>query len=403
MRPEELEDRLVDSEAFVDGIEDAFVIHADQVPMWLRLGSQKQLYAEDEVRHKKAHLSRVQNLSELGQQAMRRNTLDGMAQTRQSGKGEADRFRVTLECAQVVSNVFKPSEAPTVRHARPVLVVPGAHARLSNISPEGLFIEDDVFAVKGKQKVRKAQTSAGNLMLSWRKLRDGGDEEMKQFFKEIEVMQQPAAFCDGVIIAWIAEMRKKEGYDKLISVRDMFAGGLGSSCKRMSATCGQLLTYIAGKMTPVMQVTDTAVAFELKRKVEAVKAEVRREKRGRNEDAFCADLKAETRCDAADLMRILGRSWASLKAHDEVDEPDRLLKAMGSAGWLSNRADPARKVLVRCDQEDWMRGRENELREHTHRHPNIWWEERYTWLDEGVSLGSQISRVVAATSKALST
>ena len=49
MRPEELEERLVDPEAFVDGIEDAFVIHADQVPMWLRLGSQKQLYGNADI------------------------------------------------------------------------------------------------------------------------------------------------------------------------------------------------------------------------------------------------------------------------------------------------------------------------------------------------------------------
>ena len=382
MRPEELQERVVDPEAFVDGIEDAFVIHADQVPMWLRLGTQKQLYRASEVKTKKTHLSRVPHLSEPGQQAVRTTADAGMAQTRQSGKGEGDRFRVTLECAQVVSNVFKPSEAPSVRHARPVLVVPGAHGRLSNISPEGLFIEDDVFNVKGKQKLRKANTSAGILMLPWRKLRDNGDPEMKRFFEEIEVMQQPAAFCDGVIIAWIAEMRKKEGYDKVISVRDMFAGGLSGSCRRMSALCGQLLTFIAGKMTPVMQVTDTAVAFSLKKRIEAVKGEVRREKRGRNLEAISIDEAGAT-CDAGDLMRILGRSWELLKANDEVDEPDRLLKAMRSAGWLSYRADPATKSLIRCDNEDWMRGREDELPERTHRHPAIWWEGRYKWLDEG--------------------
>ena len=381
MRPEELQERVVDPQAFVDGIEDTFVIHADQVPMWLRMGAQKQLYGNDELRLKKSQVVAVPHLSEPGQQAMRIDESDGMAQTRQSGKGEGDRFRVTVECAQVVSNVFKPTEKPEVRHARPVLVVPGSHARLSNLSPEGLFIEDEIYMVKGKQKVRKANTSAGNLMLSWRKLRDEGDEEMKLFFNQIEVMQQPSAFCDGVIIAWIAEMRKKEGYDQLISVRDMFAGGLGASCKRMSAACGQLLTFIGGKMTPVMQVTDTAVAFSLKKHVEAVKAEVRREKRGLDEDAIWGDRK-DTTCDSADLMRILGRSWARLKAADEIDEPDRLLKAMRSAGWLSYRADPARKALVRCDEEDWMKGREDELPERTHRHPNIWWEERYKWLDE---------------------
>ena len=62
-----------------------------------------------------------------------------------------------------------------------------------------------------------------------------------------------------------------------------------------------------------------------------------------------------------------------MKETDEVHEPGRLLKARRSAGWLSYRADPARTVLVSCDQEDWMKGREDELLEHTHRHPNIWW------------------------------
>ena len=75
----------------------------------------------------------------------------------------------------------------------------------------------------------------------------------------------------GVIIAWIAEMRKKEGYDKLISVRDMFAGGLSQSCRRMSFLTGQLLAFIAGKMTPVLQLTDVAVAFLFKKFLEALK------------------------------------------------------------------------------------------------------------------------------------
>ena len=60
------------------------------------------------------------------------------------------------------------------------------------------------------------------------------------------MVHQPAAFCGG-----IAEMRKKEGYD----TRDMFAGGLIQSCKRMSVICEQLLGFIAGKMTPLMQLT----------------------------------------------------------------------------------------------------------------------------------------------------
>ena len=47
---------------------------------------------------------------------------------------------------------------------------------------------------------------------------------------------------------------------------------MSASCKRMSVVCDHLLTFIAGKMTPVMQITDVAVAFNLKKAIEASKA-----------------------------------------------------------------------------------------------------------------------------------
>ena len=111
----------------------------------------RQLYGNAEIRPKrKRHEIVVPHLSEAGQQVINCEDDDGMAQVRQSGKGEGDRFRVTLELSQVVSNVFKPSEKPEVRHGRPVLVVPGAHGRLSNIDEHGLFIEDEVSLLKGE-------------------------------------------------------------------------------------------------------------------------------------------------------------------------------------------------------------------------------------------------------------
>ena len=144
------------------------MIYADQVPVWLRIGSQRQLYGNLEVkRQKKRHEPSEPHLSEPGAQVVEVRDEDGMAQMRQAARGEGDRYRATLELAQVVRNVFKPGEKPEVRHARPVLVVNGAHARLSNIDENGRFVEDEVFLVKNKQKVRKAKMSAGNLMLSW--------------------------------------------------------------------------------------------------------------------------------------------------------------------------------------------------------------------------------------------
>ena len=170
----------------------------------------------------------------------------------------------------------------------------------------------------------------------------------------------------GWLAGWLAGW-----VGKAISVRLMLAGGLSQSCKRMSIVTEPLLTFIAGKMTPAMQLTDVAVAFLLKKIIEACKAELRRQKRGNKDFEAVAfeDNPKETKSGAEDLMRILGRSWKRMREQDEDEQPERLLKAAMMCGWLSYRADPARKVLIRRDEEGWMQGRAEELKEESQRHP----------------------------------
>ena len=270
----------MDCEAWLAALEDTVVCHCDQVPMWLSIGALKQLYGVSEVRKKNAHQERRARAGdEVGGQVMVHTAEDGMTQMRQVAPSEADRFRVTLELSQIVRNVFKLGAPIEVTHGVPVLVVPGAHCMLSNISEAGTFIKDEAFEVKGKQVVRKVGSSAGRLMASWRQLRNHGSQESKSFLREVDVMQQPGAFADGVICNWTAEMRAHREASQMVVVRDMFAGGLSQSTKRISILSSQLRCYISGKMTPVLQVTDVGVVGVLKKKCEAVKQEVRREKR----------------------------------------------------------------------------------------------------------------------------
>ena len=65
--------------------------------------------------------------------------------------------------------------------------------------------------------------------------------------------------------------------------------------------------------------------------------------------------------------------------HDEIEEPERLLKPARMCGWMSYRANPQRKCLIKCDDEDLMQGRYDDLPEMTQRHPQAWWTERYKW------------------------
>ena len=84
--------------------------------------------------------------------------------------------------------------------------------------------------------------------------------------------------------------------------------------------------------------------------------------------------------DIGNMLNILGRTFWRLKRRDEEDEPERLLKNARSCGYLSYRADPQTKRLVRCDEEWWMQGREHELPDFSNRHPAAWWQKQYKWV-----------------------
>ena len=142
MRPKFLENQVVKPQEFVEGIEDLVVCHCDQVPVWLRIGALRQLYTSSEVRSKRASFDAVgPRMHEPGGQVMTSHEPDGMSQMRQGAHGEADRFRVTLELSQTVSNVFKPSEAPVVRHGRlvPMLAFPTSMRLVSSLRMRSLM------------------------------------------------------------------------------------------------------------------------------------------------------------------------------------------------------------------------------------------------------------------------
>ena len=154
MRPEEfLKGQLVDIEAWLREIAETVICHCDQVPMWLRVGSLRHLYAAHEVRRRKAAAEAGAPVgNEPGEQLVECFEEDGMTQMRQAASSESDRFRVTLELSQTVRSVYKPDTPFEVSHGVPVLIVPGVHARLSNISEEGAFVEDEVFEVKKSRR-----------------------------------------------------------------------------------------------------------------------------------------------------------------------------------------------------------------------------------------------------------
>ena len=83
-----------------------------------------------------------------------------------------------------------------------------------------------------------------------------------------------------------------------------------------------------------------------------------------------------------DLLQIMGESWLKLEEMGHVEQPMRLLAQARAAGWLSRKGDPSTGFLIKSDDEDWMKGREDILPERSHRHPHCWWELNTGWVNE---------------------
>ena len=187
-----LADRVVDVEGWLRGLATTEVLMSDQIPYWVKIGREKQLFMKDEIgeaagKRGEKHLESQPGMSQnIGTEA------ETVGQTRQKGNSDAEKFRVTFEACQALSGLWTSAGELTVRQLRPLLVYPGGYGRLSNISEAGTFIQTERFIVRGKEVVRPAGSKVGSLMQSWRELRDQGTAEEKWIVSQFEVMQQPA-------------------------------------------------------------------------------------------------------------------------------------------------------------------------------------------------------------------
>ena len=78
-----------------------------------------------------------------------------------------------MEHRLVLKDYFKPGADPEAYNWRPALIVKTAsHCRLSNITAEGTWREDEQFEAAGKVVLRVAGRSAGRVLAPWLKLRD---------------------------------------------------------------------------------------------------------------------------------------------------------------------------------------------------------------------------------------
>ena len=205
--PAWLAEHVAEPETWMKNLPETVILMSDQIPFWVKCGVRKALYMGSE--NKKKSVSKRHEVMQKKWQQTDPTALDGEAeiseaqkpeQSRQYGKSEDSRYRVTLEVTQVLRGYFgEHATEPTACQAMPVMILPGAYARLSNISESGTWIRDESFVIKGKMMKHKAGMCCGNIMNQWRVLRSTGTPEARALLKRVRVMQQPAGFVDGVM------------------------------------------------------------------------------------------------------------------------------------------------------------------------------------------------------------
>ena len=82
----------------------------------------------------------------------------------------------------------------------------------------------------------------------------------------------------------------------------------------MQALCQQIPAWIAGKMTAVLQVTDTDVAFRFKAACRRAQADLRRAMKAK---AAAQNSRATFRCSHYEVMYVISR------AHQEMNSRTR--------------------------------------------------------------------------------
>jgi len=215
--------------------------------------------------------------------------------------------------------------------------------------------------------VRVAGRSVGRLMQKWRDLR----EKHPELLQNLEVYQQPAAFVDGIIMQWRLEGQCSR-FRQTVWQRDLFSAALQDSVRAAMGYSHQLPCWIGAKMTAVLQVTDTDVAFPFKA---ACNKEMEKLRLEMKQSAAVSGARAQFKCGPYELLRVAQAGQQALEKQNL--EHHTILSAAWRNGLLSWRPSLVKGVLERSDSQQWAA----ELKEGSGRLHSKWLDNRYSYLD----------------------
>ena len=378
---------------------------SDQVPLWVKKPSSREVFAHWELRTSSSsvQIHRLNIKENLDQKSQHKALADhaeggekkddqqivehegdaedwhiGTADQQQaSGKkhlttlreANVDKYRITFEAHQMVSGFFNPDEAPQGHVLPGILIVPGPHAALSNISEKGEWISDEKFFHAGQMRLHKKGNSVGRTLEPWRKLRASNPQLMRHF----HVYSQPSSNTDGVIMSWvIRDMSKTLGMR--LHCRDMFGAAFVDEVRNMQFLGHEVASNIMGKMTASMQLTDTDFAHEFKSRVKNQVDELMRQGMAnmRNDEAAPSD---QYKMSIKDVATAIDSAMEHMVQKNEKDQ--WVLAGLRRNGFLVLRPNEKGQLIYQS-QQSWCK----HLPVGSTRISENWLKNRMSWIKD---------------------
>ena len=279
------------------------------------------------------------------------------------GHSTDERHRITYEARQLISGLDGSGSKPEGHVGKGLLVVPGTWARLSNISDDGRRIKHEEFQVGSKTFVHGQGRSVGRVLESWRQLR----KDRPELFERIEVMSQPAANVDSLILSWVIESQAEQ-YPASLWQRDCFASVFSTTATEAMHLANQISTLVAAKCTSKLQITDSDFSKQFKSLVKGKLQQLRH------------DFQQKYQQDAAWKVGSLEILESVVFAQEEMSkknlEDEWVLKAAirnGILGYI-----PSQGKLQKVTECSWAQAEGFQMG--TKRIPSDWFKDRFSWL-----------------------
>ena len=399
---EQLKKYVSNVQTWRDNVQDTVIGFSDQIPLWIKKGSEREVYAAWETNGHTLKADLRQQLLEAftesvkakpieektGQQTTAsssapmkarpkpkgrplKTTSTGQTQLRANRETQSERYRITYEARQLLHNYYKPDEKPRGSVWKGLVLVQGAHARLDNISEDGKWIETETYKYKGKTVTHKAGAPVGNTLKAMREARKKAHPNL---FKRVEVMSQPAAMVDGIIMKWCIESQAN-AMKQSVWQRDAFAAAFTLEAEKAMYAAHQIPTTIAPKLTAALQLTDTDFARRFKAKCKHKMDERRRRGQAELNKKGCRET---WKASALDIITAI------VEAQDEMeeanDEEEWVVKGSFRNAMLMYRPNIQTGKLEATVGQEWCKGMEVGT---TRMQMKEWLEDRMKWVTNG--------------------